>query len=120
MAINIDEKNGGKLVEIQVSGVLAKADYKQFVPYVERLIEQNGKIRMLLEMKDFHGWDGGALWEDIKFDLKHFSDIERVAMVGEKKWQKGMSSFCRPFTAAKIRYFDRSALDKARTWAQGG
>ena len=42
-------------------------------------------------MKDFHGWDAGALWEDIKFDLKHFSDIERVAMVGEKKWQKGMS-----------------------------
>ena len=28
--------------------------------------------------------------EDIKYDLKHFSDIERVAMVTEKKWQKGI------------------------------
>jgi len=34
------------------------------------------------------------------------SDIERIAMVGETKRQHGMSLFCKPFTAAKIRYFD--------------
>jgi len=30
-------------------------------------------------MTGFHGWDAGALWEDIKFDIKHFGDIERLA-----------------------------------------
>lgn len=75
-------------------------------------------LRVLLEMKDFHGWDSSGLWEDIKFDLKHFSGVERVAMVGEKEWQKGMSQFCRPFTTAKVRYFDQSALDEARQWAE--
>jgi hypothetical protein len=69
-------------------------------------------------MAGFHGWTTGALWEDIKFDVKHFSDIERVAMVGEKKWQKGMSEFCRPFTTAKIRYFDHSEANAAREWAE--
>jgi len=35
-------------------------------------------------------------------------------MGGEKKWQKGMSQFCRPFTTAKIRYFNRAEMDAAR------
>lgn len=118
MAVELKEMAAGKVLDIYVSGKLAKDDYKHLVPEVERLIEQHGKIRVLLEMKDFHGWDAGGLWEDIKFDLKHFSDVERVAMVGEKKWQKGMSQFCRPFTTAKVRYFDQAALDEAREWAE--
>ena len=31
---------------------------------------------MLVEMHDFHGWTAGAIWEDIRFDAKHFTDIE--------------------------------------------
>ncbi len=31
----------------------------------ERLIGEHGKIRILLEMHDFHGWEAGALWEDV-------------------------------------------------------
>jgi stage II sporulation SpoAA-like protein len=118
MPIKLEEMKKGKLLDVHVSGKLAKDDYKEFVPEVDRLIEQHGKIRVLLKMTDFRGWKAGALWEDIKFDLKHFSDIERVAMVGEKKWQKGMSQFCRPFTTAKIRYFDRGKIDEAREWAE--
>jgi len=118
MAIKLEEKDGGKVLEVHVTGTLAKEDYKHFVPEVDRLVGQHGKIRVLLDMHDFHGWDAGALWEDIKFDVKHFSDIERLAMVGEKKWQHAMSKFCRPFTTAKIRYFDHSQSDAAREWAE--
>ena len=27
-------------------------------------------------------------------------------MIGDKKWESGMAGFCKPFTGAKIRYFD--------------
>ena len=118
MAIGLKEEGGGKVLDVHVSGKLVKDDYKHFLPAIERLIDQHGKVRVVMEMTDFHGWSAGALWEDIKFDLKHFSDFERVAMVGEKPWQKGMSQVCRPFTTAKIRYFDRSALAEARQWAE--
>jgi SpoIIAA-like len=37
-------------------------------------------------------------------------------MVGETKWQHGMSIFCKPFTAASIRYFDHAEIDQARAW----
>jgi hypothetical protein len=118
MPITLEERDQGKVLDVHVQGKLAKDDYKHFVPEVDRLIEQHGKIRVLLEMNDFHGWSAGALWEDLKFDLRHFSDIERLAMVGERRWQKGMSQFCRPFTTAKIRYFDQSQREQALEWAQ--
>jgi hypothetical protein len=37
-------------------------------------------------------------------------------MVGEKKWQHGMATFCKPFTTATIRYFDRANAAEARKW----
>jgi hypothetical protein len=83
---------------------------------VERLVKDHGKIRLLVEMHDFHGWTAGALWQDVKFDAKHFSDIERLAIVGETKWQHGMAVFCKPFTTATVRYFGRPAIDQAREW----
>jgi SpoIIAA-like len=118
MPILLTEKKEGKILEVRVSGRLLHEDYQQFVPEFERLTKLNGRIRVLFVMIDFHGWEGSALWDDLKFELKHFSDIERLAMVGEKKWEKGMSLFCKPFTTAKIRYFDRAAMADAEAWLE--
>jgi SpoIIAA-like len=114
MPIQLDEQNGGKLLAVHISGKLTKADYEHFVPEFERLVRQHGKLRVFFDMTGFHGWDAAALWEDIKFDAKHFADIERLAMVGEKKWQHGMATFCKPFTKAAVRYFDH--VDAAEAW----
>jgi len=93
MPIQLNEGNGGKILVVHVSGKLTKADYEHFVPEFERLVQQHGKLRLLFDMTGLQGWDAGALWEDVKFDMKHFADIERLAMVGERKWQQGMASF---------------------------
>ncbi len=77
-------------LEVQVGQKLTHDDYQHFVLAFERLVKQHGKIRVLFQMSDFHGWDAGAVWADIEFDLKHFGDIERLAMVGDRKWEKGM------------------------------
>ena len=116
MPIQLNEENTGKLLTIHVSGKLVKADYDQFVPEVERLIRQHGKLRILFDMTGFHGWNVGAAWEDFKFGIEHFADIERLAMVGDKQWQHGMAVFCKPFTRAIVRYFDHADAAEARKW----
>lgn len=104
------------MVRLHVNGKLSKEDYELFGLKFERLIAQHGKIRVLFEMEDFHGWTAGALWEDVQFDRKHFKDIDRIAMIGQSSWEHGMAIFCRPFTFAKIRYFDQSEADQAEQW----
>ena len=116
MAIQLSEENGGRLLVVHVSGKLAKADYEQFVPEFDRLVRQHGKLRVLFEMTGFHGWEAGALWEDTRFGIHHYADIEKIAMIGEKSWQQGMATFCKPFTKAKVRYFEHADIAAARTW----
>lgn len=118
MPIQLSQRDQGKVLIVRVSGQLEKQDYEQFVPEVERLIQTHGKIRVLLETHDFHGWKAGALWEDLKFDAKHFNDIERLAVVGEKKWEEGMTTFCKPFTTADIRFFEHDQLPEAEQWIE--
>ena len=83
--MSVELHEDGKILMIKLTGKLTKDDYEHFIPEVERLVKQHGKLRMLVQMHDFHGWTAGALWQDIKFDLKHFRDIERLALVGEKR-----------------------------------
>ncbi|MFH0907823.1 MAG: STAS/SEC14 domain-containing protein [bacterium] len=116
MPIQLSEENGGNILVVHVSGILVKADYERFVPEFERLIGQHGTLRVLFDMAGFHGWEASAAWEDLKFGIKHFADIERFAMVGEKQWQHGMAIFCKPFTKAAVRYFDHSEAAEARKW----
>ena len=120
MALQFVEKNDGRLLEVHVSGKLRATDYKTFGPVFDRLIEQHGKLRVLFEMSDFHGWESGALWEDIKLDFRHAAHIERLALIGEKKWQELMTKACRPFTTAEIRYFDKTDSGQAHSWIERG
>ena len=116
MPIQLNEESGGKVLAVHVSGKLAAADYERFVPEFERLVRLHGKLNVLFDMTGFHGWTAGALWADTTFALHHFHDIERLAVVGEKKWQEGMATFCKPFTKATVRYFDHAEAASARAW----
>jgi hypothetical protein len=118
MGVAIEKEADGKVLLVRTNGKLTKGDYKHFVPEIEELVTQHGRIRVLFDMHDFHGWTAGALWEDVKFDLRHFADIERLAIVGEKAWEHGMAVFCRPFTRAKVRYFHRDEAVDARRWLE--
>ena len=51
-----------------------------------------------------------------QFGARHFRDIERLAMVGETKWQHGMAIFGKPFTTAMVRYFEHDEVEAARAW----
>jgi hypothetical protein len=116
MPVQLQEKDNGRILEVRVTGKLVHEDYQRFVPEFDRLVKRQGRIRLLFEMSDFHGWELQAAWDDLKLGVKHFADIERIAMVGDEKWQEWIAIFCRPFTKAKIRYFGRNAIEEARRW----
>lgn len=110
----------GDVLHLTFTGRLNPADYEQFVPAVDAQIAARERVHLLIELRDFHGWTAGALWNDLKFGIKHFNSIDRIAIVGEKPWQRGLSLFCKPFSMARIRYFTATQLDAARAWLGEG
>lgn len=104
------------VLAFRMSGKLHDEDYKHFVPLVDKAIAKQGTVRILAEFHEFHGWDLHALWDDIKFATTHCAKIERVALVGDKQWEKWMAAVCKPFTMAAIKYFDAAEIDAAQKW----
>jgi hypothetical protein len=76
-------------------------------------MERYGKIRLLVTMHDFEGWDAGALGEDIKWEAKHFHHTERISIVGAERWQKRTAQVCSTLTTAQVRFFCFDRLDAA-------
>jgi len=106
------------VLAFKLSGKLHDADYQHFVPTIDAALVTHPKVRLLAQFHDFQGWDARALWDDIKFSTTHCTKIERIALVGEKTWEKWMAVVCRPFTLAKIKYFDAAQFDDACKWIQ--
>ncbi|NEX20024.1 STAS/SEC14 domain-containing protein [Thiorhodococcus mannitoliphagus] len=114
--INIGADN---VLGFKLSGKLHDEDYSTFVPQIEAALVATDKISLLAQFEDFQGWDLQAAWDDFKLGMEHYSDFERIALVGEKSWERWMAKLCKPFTRAEVKYFDASEMDAALSWAKG-
>ena len=102
------------------TGKLHDEDYKQFVPVIDAALGKEERVRLLAQFHEFRGWDLHALWDDIRFAATHCTKLDRIALVGEKKWEAWMAKVCKPFTMAKIEYFDASKIEDAKKWLGEG
>jgi hypothetical protein len=109
-----------KVVGFKFTGKLHDEDYKKFVPAVDAAVAAEGKVRLFFQLEDFHGWDLHAAWDDFRFGINHYSAFDRIAMVGDRNWEKWLAVLGKPFTKAKIRYFDASEVDAAWNWIGEG
>ena len=111
------DENSNTVYTIAVD-TLTVEDMRKVLPVIEQKIDKYGKAKWYFEMNNFKGWEMKAFWDDIKFDLRHANDYERVAIVGEKKWQEWMTQIMKPFTDSDIRYYDIAEREDAKAWLQ--
>ena len=108
----------GNLIRVIVSGKLTQEDYNALIPSWEQMIARHGSMRMLFIMENFHGWEPGAAWDDLRFDTTHASKVEKVAAVGERAWQKWLMKLGSFFVRDDVKYFDSSQLAEAERWVR--
>ncbi|PKG77772.1 hypothetical protein CXF80_05285 [Shewanella sp. Actino-trap-3] len=107
----------GNTIAVRASGKLTLEDYQKFLPQLETQIKRLGKISLLFEFDNFSGWDVDAAINDVKFGMKHLSDFDRIAMVGDKSWEHWMVLIAKPFLiSSEVRYFNRENLQQAWDW----
>jgi hypothetical protein len=76
-----------------------------------------GKIKLLLLLDEFAGWEPGEEWGDVSFFFKHDPDIEKIAVVGESRWRDEMQMFLfADYRQAEVRFFAETDLEPARVW----
>ena len=110
------DESKGKAVGIRAEGWLTDADYKEFLPGLEELIRRHGRIRLLVDMEGLEGWEIHAAWDDFTFGMTHWNHFERMALVGDKKWEEVAAKVTNLLMRGETRFFATSEKDAAWAW----
>ena len=116
--LQIIELTKNNLIATKASGKLRKEDIEKIHPLIHAILDRGMKVRWYFEMDNLTGWDLPGLWEDLKMDTAHAKDYEKIAMVGDKKWQEWITLFMKPFTNAEIKYFNIDQKEDAKKWIE--
>jgi SpoIIAA-like len=110
----------GNLLWLRARGKLTRRDYQEvLIPRLEEAIREHGKARLLFHLDpDFQGWELGALWDDLKFDLKHRRDFEKLAVVGAPRWADAAVQLFSRFMAGEVKTMLPEQLAEAWEWIQ--
>lgn len=116
MGIEIVDASEG-LITVKVTGKLKKSELDRAQASALEIIERHGKVRILVIAQDFLGWDREGDWGDVSFQVKHDEHIEKIAVVGEKRWEDLAVAFVgKGLRPVAIEYFPLTDLAKARAW----
>lgn len=114
--LNIDNLNENRVLTITASGKLTEEDYNALLPELEKLLNRHGTIHFFIQLKNFSGFETGALLEDIKFDYGHKDQYGKTAIVGDKKWEEWGTKFSSLFFDFEMRFFYNEQKDEAWNW----
>jgi len=104
------------ILAFKVSGKLTDDDYSQFLPVLEEMIHNTGRISLYIEMQDFEGWEAKAAWDDLRFGLHHDDDFKRIAVVADGSLIHAATGFINFFSHIEIQFFDSNESAAAWDW----
>ncbi|MBW1883547.1 MAG: STAS/SEC14 domain-containing protein [Deltaproteobacteria bacterium] len=117
----LNEWNGEGVVALQASGKLIHAGYERFVPKLEGAIQKYGAIRCLIDITELGGIELRAGWDELRFDLKHATQVSRCGVVADRAWERWATAATDPiFRKADIRFFERSEFEQTAAWVREG
>ncbi|MBP0481265.1 STAS/SEC14 domain-containing protein [Sagittula salina] len=104
-------------MEIRLSGKITDDDYEDvLVPALEAAIEAHDRVRLLVEIADFKGYELDALVEDARIGLKHWNGFDRVAVVsGVTLLNRVIKGFSLLYPCP-VAVFAPGEADEARRW----
>lgn len=116
MSYELLDHSGGMLT-VRISGTLTYAEYAEGQRKAAEILREQGKGRILVLLENYLGTEKEGNWGDISFAMENDKHIEKMALVGEKKWEDQVLLFTgKGIRRLPIEYFEPADLAKAKTW----
>ncbi len=108
------------IYRVDIAGRLRKADLDAAQETIAADLDGGTKIRVLVVLTRFQGWEPDANWRDLTFYVRHGDEIERIAMVGDAAWCSEALMFVgADLRKAEVRYFVSRDESAAVEWLAG-
>jgi hypothetical protein len=111
-------ENQDNLVNAAVFGEFSLADMKEFEEAVLYHIQFQGRVNVLLDLRDMTDFTIDVAWEDFKFAHQHQYDFWKIAVVTDSRWLAWTAWLSGAFVDAGMQVFED--YDKAKAWAAEG
>ena len=107
------------LAGVTLSDTLTEEDYEAFTSLLEDHFESNITTRVLIVMDDVDDWSPDERWEDLAFDVRHLSDVDKVAIVGDDLWERWLDKTEVLFPMSTIQTYEAADEEEALSWIRG-
>jgi SpoIIAA-like len=95
-------------------------DFHQLAPQVDAIINQHGKIRLLIDVTHLEGWRNISAFEaHAAFVKDHQAKAERIAVIAPHEWQHWLVGVAKVFLHPEVKAFDKGQDGEARSWLVG-
>jgi len=116
MSITVQEESENLFV-MQITGQLKKSELDAVQAAEAKKLDSNSRVKLLIIVEDFKGWEGGVNWGDMSFYAEHGDKIAKIAIVGDPKresdWMMFMGAGIRP---SPLKFFQPEQVEQARAW----
>jgi len=115
-SIHVVRRNGDQVV-VRLQGKLETSAYETIGGDLDAIIADTGRIRLLLDLRDFDGWQGlGALGAHLSLVREHRKAPKKVAVVGDALWMPLAQRVFSVFSDADVNYFEGGDFAQAEKW----
>jgi hypothetical protein len=106
MPVEARERPGGIFL-VRITNRLQYAEFASIQDSVRELIQKLGKIKLLVVLDEFEGWERSDNWGDLSFEEQWDARIEKMAIVGEASRKDEVLIFVgKPFRPVVVEYFE--------------
>ncbi len=118
LSIGIERFENDFFLSLKAIGKLTHEDYEIITPMIDSALAQvkDPKVNVLMDATELEGWELRAAWDDFKLGLKHNNEFRKIAIYGNKNWQKISAKLGSWFMSGEIQYFDN--LQDALNWVK--
>jgi len=117
MGLTVEQGKNGVWV-MRAGGAMRKDELDAVLATLIKTFGPQESIKLLAIVgNDFAGWVGGEVWNDMSFFDEHGDRIEKIAIIGDARWEAEMLMFsCAGLRRAPVKYFAPGQLSEAYDW----
>ncbi len=113
------KKTAAHVIRLVIDGEVKQTDIDQAANVMEESLKEQGKLRLLMEVKNLEGYDSiAAFMKDAQKTFQHYTDFEKIAVVTEEQWLAGVASLGDLINPANIKQFSLSERELAEEWVE--
>ncbi|MDX1642204.1 MAG: STAS/SEC14 domain-containing protein [Balneolaceae bacterium] len=117
--ITVQENYSDDILSIVVQGKLSEDDLSELVPHLKKHIENAEHPHLYMLLDNFGGYESAsAFLKDLKLDAEYIGYFDRIAIVGDKEWEKWAVQVLDPITKEEMKFFSLDEKEQAKNWIE--